>query len=902
MLLVLLLMSNILVAQEPASYLLGEDQFKGVKIYDLIQDNSQHFWISTDEGLYVYDYQKYKRVDAKNAKTNALFQFVKSNNGTIYCSNLSNQIFEIKNGECRLFYEISEANNASSLKIAISPNNNLIVSSDFISIISPKGKQILKRKKIGATITSIASFEDKSIHFTASNGQILQLKNFQWKTSKSESSKDNPLIFIELNQKQYLFSAVQNTLFEYSPKKGLGKAITLKVNIPEKFRYYTAANHLWFSGASQGVYCYSNQSKNLTHYFKDFLVSDVFEDKEGNVLLSTFDHGIIVVPDLKVPGVLPVFEDGEILALYNDKDLGFVCGTDQGAIFTHKNKSFKSILPTPVIKAPIEGIYGNDKLPFMIIGNGAVVAINRKSGKLTNVLLGSLKDVVFTGENSFYVATNKGLHYVEWKGGEHFESKQIQELNYRIYALAYDKQNEGVYASTAKGLMYLQAGKVKPLTYQNEELYVSDFFEKDGIVWASTQNSGILKFSGTQIVGVIQPKVDGNLESINKFVVDENYILASTSSGFYKFSTSGSVIDALHISNSFGSRRVYDFIANDNQVWVSHFGGVQQLNLKYRMRTPASSYLQISEVFANNKSATNKHQFADNENRISFVLTAPTLRNKRVEFTYKLSGFDEFWIHTDNQTNTITYSALPSGDYTFLVKQEDARGTSRLLRYPIHIDKPIYLRWWFLLIALVIVVIFGSYSLKKIRLGEKKKLGSENQVQHLQLQLLQTLQNLESPISLPLQALSEKWIDQHTFEDIIRRNFASQLNNETTLEIEWKLSDNNQIPVWIIIPFIYHTFSFGFNGKVGQKRIRLSFTENDEIILCTIEDNIPRFSDNRVRRLETDKSLAENQLFKDFFSIITSKKASVKVSHNEKISGEQMLGTTLAISIPKQGE
>ncbi len=900
LLLVVLLFSVTLVAQEPASYILGEDQFKGVKIYDVIQDNSQHFWISTDEGLYEYDYQKYRHVDAKNAKTNALFQFIKNSNGTIYCSNLSNQIFEIKNGQCRLFYEVPETVAGSNITIAITANNNLAIAANFISIISPKGKRILHKENLKTTINSIASFKDKSIHFTTSEGQIIQFKNFKWSKIDLKKSEKNPLQFIELNSRQYLFDATVNKLYKYDSKKGIGKSISLKANVPEKFRYYTAANHLWFSGNSKGVYCYSNQTKNRSHYFKNYLVSDVFEDKEGNVLLSTFDHGIIVVPDLKVAGVLPPFEEGEILTLYNDKNLGFVCGTDQGAIFAHKNKTFKSILASPKVKAPIEGIYGNDHLPFMIVGNGTVVAVNRSSGQLSNIMPGSLKDVIFTGENSFYIATNKGLYYTEWKGGETFVSRQIKELNFRIYALAYDKQNEGVYASTAKGLMYLQAGKVKPLTYQNQELYVSDFFEKDGIVWASTQNFGILKFSGIQIVGVTQPKVDGNLESINKFVVDENYILASTASGFYKFSTSGSVVDALHISNSFGSRRVYDFTVNDNEVWVSHFGGVQHLNLNYRLNIPASSYLQFSDVQVNNKSVVSQHQFSNEENRISFVLTAPTLRNRRIDFTYQLSGFDEFWIHADNQTSTITYNALPPGDYVFLVKQEDARGTSRVLKYPIHISKPIYLRWWFILLLIVGILIAGTYFVKRVQLNEKTKLTGGNQVQDLQLEILKTLQSIQSPISLPLQAVSEKYFGKNDLKALLQTNFNTQLNNDTTLEIDWKLSDEAQLPVWTIIPFVYHTFSFGFNGKMGQKLIRLSFSENEEIILCTIEDNVPRFSDNRSGRLETDKTLAESQLMKDLFYAITIRNSSIRVSHNEKISGEQMLGTTLAISIPKQ--
>jgi len=72
----------------------AEDQFRGVQIYDVIQDNELNYWFATNEGLYVFNYYTFEKIECADSKGNAVFNFTINKNGIIYCHNLNHQIFK----------------------------------------------------------------------------------------------------------------------------------------------------------------------------------------------------------------------------------------------------------------------------------------------------------------------------------------------------------------------------------------------------------------------------------------------------------------------------------------------------------------------------------------------------------------------------------------------------------------------------------------------------------------------------------------------------------------------------------------------------------------------------------------------------------------------------------------
>ena len=76
-----------------------------------------------------------------------------------------------------------------------------------------------------------------------------------------------------------------------------------------------------------------------------------------------------------------------------------------------------------------------------------------------------------------------------------------------------------------------------------------------------------------------------------------------------------------------------------------------------------------------------------------------------------LKGFQESWISTDGSSRTATYTNLPSGEFTFLVKgtNEDGIWNETPASIKIIISPPFWQTWWFSTLVVVIVAFFIYY-------------------------------------------------------------------------------------------------------------------------------------------------------------------------------------------------
>ncbi|MDZ7650323.1 MAG: triple tyrosine motif-containing protein [Cytophagales bacterium] len=89
-----------------------------------------------------------------------------------------------------------------------------------------------------------------------------------------------------------------------------------------------------------------------------------------------------------------------------------------------------------------------------------------------------------------------------------------------------------------------------------------------------------------------------------------------------------------------------------------------------------------------------------------------------IRYKYKLDNWDSKW-SADTQQNSVTYSKLLPGAYTFRVKSTngDNQWNDRKLLYSFTIDALLYQRTWFRILALVflITVIFLFFYLSTDR-------------------------------------------------------------------------------------------------------------------------------------------------------------------------------------------
>ncbi|MGZ8524088.1 MAG: ligand-binding sensor domain-containing protein [Chitinophagaceae bacterium] len=115
----------------------------------------------------------------------------------------------------------------------------------------------------------------------------------------------------------------------------------------------------------------------------------------------------------------------------------------------------------------------------------------------------------------------------------------------------------------------------------------------------------------------------------------------------------------------------------------------------------------------------NKSLLVDSLLRKDRIVLGPEENSIAIEFSglgygrayiikYMLDGLDKDWIHAGN-TNQAVYSYLPPGNYTFLLKSQDAEGhpSKNITKLAIKIKPPFWRTWWFL--GLVVFATVGLF-------------------------------------------------------------------------------------------------------------------------------------------------------------------------------------------------
>ena len=159
-------------AQQPAYFMMGEEQFRGIQIYDVIQDTALHYWFATSDGIYWYNYQKYQKISCAEAKSNSVFNFVSDGKGALYCHNLNNQVFKIEQQHCTLFYELQADETYPDVSLAVGDNGHLLIACRKMIEMSSNGK-ILKRLVIKNALGQAYQAPNKKLYFHLSNSDSI---------------------------------------------------------------------------------------------------------------------------------------------------------------------------------------------------------------------------------------------------------------------------------------------------------------------------------------------------------------------------------------------------------------------------------------------------------------------------------------------------------------------------------------------------------------------------------------------------------------------------------------------------------------------------------------------------------------------------------------------------------
>lgn len=856
--------------------MLGESQFRGVQIYDVIQDKDLNYWFATNDGIFHFNYYQYEKIDCDKAKSNSGFNFVMGNDSSIYYHNLNKQVFRIKGREISLFYELTEAESGADISLAIADDGNLLIGARQIIVINNDGVVVNRFDASKSYIGEPYYLQGMGTmyHLSQLDTLLVYAKgSFTTHRLNARITPNSVMKFFNLSGVVYAIGLEDKQHYRFNAECleliALPKN-TLLAKIGAR-RIYETGEEAWVAGTLPGVGLFTNDNieKGIELLYTDYLISNVYKDVEGNYLLSTFDKGVLVIPNLQVPDVIASFNDDPITAIYADKDMGLLLGSSKGKLYSYQNNTLTTINDQG--KRPIEAIYGHPEGDFIIFDNSPIRVYSKATNTITEFTVGSLKSAVFASATQFYLGTNMGVIHCIWNGNE-FSISHLDSLRQRIYSLGYHPITKLLYAATSSGLYSVDTtGIERPILLNKEELYPNYLHYYGGKVYAADKKRGILIIDVNQVIGIIKPIVKGKVAALQKIRIYQNTIIGSNTNGFFQFDMEGKLLKSIHNEFGFSLKKVMDFTFQGNDFWVSHAGGIQQIDLTYTKPQLTKPLIRVDNIWVNDLaidfSAAGK--FESNQRKIQFSVSAPTLKNREtIRYHHRLTPYEKEWNTNSYEANQITYNALAPGQYTLEVKAENEGLESEVVTYSFNIAPPYYATWWFIT-GLILLFLATVYILYRWQIGiQRRKSQQENDLNASKLTAIQSQMNphfifnsLNSIQDLILKGdVEQSYSYIATFSSLIRRTLSHSEKEFIDFEQEIKLIEiylsleklrfkkdftynietndigDIEVPPMLIQPFIENALLHGLLHKEGHKTININF-ELTEVLVCTIEDN-----------------------------------------------------------------
>jgi len=930
-------------AQQPAHFFLGKEEFEGVQIYDVIQDSELNYWFATDQGFYKYDGYNFVSIKCIDLKGQSAFGFVKNKNNTIFCYNLNNQIIKIENNECSIFYELKEQERSSDIYLHITSDNNLLILTKTALLFDENGKRI-KTQTLRPNYYAypFLTQQGKTISHIADEDSLLVFDNNTFNVVPLINAPDNligVLKFFRIHETTYAISIATKEFFTFDENNYQLKSIPENIFIDNKeyLRFYNENNQLWIAGTLSGVRFINepSQPKPIDLMYSQFLISDVFKDSEGNMLLSTFNNGVLVVPNLEIPDVLTLPENQSIVSIHHDKDAGMLMGTLNGRLLTKKGNDYSVLCDNG--RRPLQAIYSWPNFPFILFDDGQIKAYNKATGKIILLVTGSLKDATLVDDHTIYLALNTSICKITWKGLNIFEKEYVNNLKIRSYSIETESKNKNIYVGTSDGLKIVAPnGNIKDAKFNTQSIFANDLENNAETIYVAAKTNGILVFKDGKVIQQIIPKVNQKEIEVYKLIVKDKKIYTNSSEGFVVFDMNGSVLMQLNKMHGFSTNKIFDFEILDDQLWICHSKGIHKLStelLKSKIEKPLIHLVDININDTVTPTLSQKGEFKSDQRKFRFIVSSSTLRNKEnIRYHYKLLGYEDNWSIANYNDNEIIYNALAPGNYTFTVKAENQTVFSDPVFYTFSISAPFYTRTWFIIATALFFLLIITLIYRRQLNVQKKKAKMINELNFSRLTAIQSQMNphfifnsLNSIQDLVLKGDVDKSYSFITkFSNLIRRtlNYSDkdfiEFEQEIKLielylsleklrfkeDLDYKIDADSiediMVPPMLIQPFIENALIHGLLHKEGKKLISIRF-ELTDVLICTIEDNgIGREKAKEIKlRQRSDHESFSSQAIKKRFSILSEHfKGELGFKYEDLYFNNEATGTRVTLYVP----
>lgn len=683
-----------------------------ISVNKIFFDKDDNLWVGDNAGV-VY-YQSFKtKVETTNLSFNintSISDIIQDNNGVIWVATFGSGIYCIKNNRLEHISKKIKLNDPYIYNLALINKEIWYSSDNKIGIINPNSmlnKAFAFNSLIADNIVTNINFDD---------------------------------------QFSVLYVGTQSKgLYQYSMRKNFFQPIVGSERFGSINKIVRSNNELWMLSEDSGLVHFTNEAEYRVYNKKDkdFIngITDFKLDIEGNFWLCNQTNELIEFNDLFEILEYPSLFKNNCSAIYRDKqrNLWF---SGPNKLYKYKSNSFIEILPE-IKNLNVVSIY-EDNFGFMWFGtfDKGLIRYNPNSKKFkvyteNNGIANNNVLSIASINNTLWIATLGGVSRINFTENL---NDNIRVVNYDrerglginfIYQVFIDSRGRVWFATDGKGVTVFDGISFKNYSLK-EGLKAKTVYsiteDEFGIIWLNSAKDGLFSFDGKSFVNYNRLKGIRNSENAG-IVTDNNtnlLVISNNSIDILNVKTK----QILYHDEELGLKELNpglnaNYKDNYGNIWIGTSKGIIKYysHLNTMWDGPVTILKKVS-VFYESRSDSLPTHFTYNENYLTFDYIGLWYHKpSEVKYRVQLEGYDIKWY--DTKDNTVTYSKLPPGRYTFKVMSSASNdfSNSKIISYTFTIASPFYTKAWFIILVLSIFI-FIFYRLLKWtenRLKEKER-------------------------------------------------------------------------------------------------------------------------------------------------------------------------------------
>lgn len=710
----------------------------------LAQDKTGYLWIGTLGGLSRYDGRNFTNFTVKNGlQSNGVLALNAASDGTIWIGGITG----ISQYNGKTFRHYPRPQHASRATIntqqiqVIGDTTWWRVQGEVYYIANGKIKYWVVPGEPGYITAMLA---EGSGLWAAKNGAIYHYTGGKWDTLRFMMPIDAPtdaappaVYRIWLGKDRQVMAATGTGLYQWDGQL----MVPVYIN-HEPLPLITGAatdkaGALWLTSNNGMIRLAGNNAQyfNKQNGLSDNTFNDVLSDAEGNIWMASDGHGIYRYSGTQFTSLdetmgLP---SAQVMAFAAYTQDSLILGTYDGGLFVFYDGNVHP-MPFPAAQAP-----SINSLCFTAKGKLWIGTRGRGLWSYEKDLFRQY-EAPYRGFPSNFINCVKedqeGRLWIGFADGamvfENDSFKTVIAKNVPVFSFLSIGADSTLIA-TESGLMLHHAGNTVPFVTGTvlDSSLVQCFTLQGKALWAGSNENGVIRYQMDTHTARVFNKNDGLKSDFIYNIVADNAgnIWVGTGFGIHRIEAGnghdGKVTFYGKAQGITGMESNINAVLKqpDGSIWFGTTNGAvhYQPSTSVVSAAPTSIVMQAVKLPGEATIEAKYYDSSDNwygvpyhlqlpfrKNNIAFTYQAITLNGaQQVQYRYLMEGLDAPWSDW-SATNSVSYSALPPGKYTFRVQCKGADGASSPdLVYDFEIITPIQKTTWFRFAVLAACILLG---------------------------------------------------------------------------------------------------------------------------------------------------------------------------------------------------